>query len=78
VDQSRPLWGRIFTFTFQVLPESLLNIDSFFTLDRLDASVKSTLDFDTQIAVTQEMMRFHDAKWVKAKNLKNKSSGQNQ
>ena len=48
---------------------SLLNIDSLFTLDRLDAAVKSTLDLETQIAVTQEMMKFHDAKWIKAKNL---------
>jgi len=48
---------------------SLLNIDSLFTLDRLDASVKSTLDLDTQIAVTQAMMKFQDPKWIKAKNL---------
>ena len=48
---------------------SLLNIDSLSTLDRLDASVKSMLDLSTQIAVTQEMMKFHDAKWIKAKNL---------
>jgi hypothetical protein len=48
---------------------SLLNIDSLFTLDRLDASVKSTLDLDAQIAVTQEMMKFHDARWIRAKNL---------
>jgi hypothetical protein len=48
---------------------TLLNIDSLFTLDRLDASVKSTLDIDTQIAVAQEMMKFHDAKWIKEKNL---------
>jgi membrane peptidoglycan carboxypeptidase len=48
---------------------SLLNLDSLFVLDRLDASVKSTLDLSTQIAVTQEMMKFHDAKWIKAKSL---------
>ena len=48
---------------------SLLNLDSLFTIDRLDASVKSTLDLATQIAVTQEMMKFRDAKWTKAKNL---------
>jgi membrane peptidoglycan carboxypeptidase len=48
---------------------SLLNIDSLFILDRLDASVKSTLDLDTQIAVTREMMKFHDENWIKSKNL---------
>jgi membrane peptidoglycan carboxypeptidase len=49
---------------------SLLNSDSLFTLDRLDAAVKSTLDLETQIAVAQEMMKFHDARWIKTKNLK--------
>ncbi len=48
---------------------SLLNIDSLFTLDRLDATVKSTLDLDTQIAVNREMMNFHDSNWIKTKNL---------
>ena len=48
---------------------SLLNIDSLFTLDRLDASVKSTLDLDSQEAVTRQMMKFHDSEWIKEKNL---------
>ncbi|MGD8662086.1 MAG: transglycosylase domain-containing protein, partial [Desulfobacterales bacterium] len=48
---------------------SLLDIDSLFTLDRLDASVKSTLDLDSQEAVTRQMMKFHDPEWIKEKNL---------
>ncbi|MCP4624935.1 MAG: glycosyl transferase family 51 [bacterium] len=48
---------------------SLLNIDSLFVLDRLDASIKSTLDLDTQIAVTKEMKKYHDVKWIKANKL---------
>ena len=48
---------------------SLLDIDSLFNLDRLDASVKSTLDLDTQMAVTREIIKFQDAKWIREKNL---------
>jgi membrane peptidoglycan carboxypeptidase len=48
---------------------SLLNIDNLFTLDRLDASVKSTFDLDSQEAVTREMIKFHDAEWIKENNL---------
>ena len=48
---------------------SLLSIDSLFALDRLDASVKSTLDLDTQTAVNREIMNFHDLNWIKTKNL---------
>jgi hypothetical protein len=48
---------------------SLLDIDSLFILDRLDASVKSTLDLDSQEAVSRQMMKFHDSEWIKEKNL---------
>jgi membrane peptidoglycan carboxypeptidase len=48
---------------------SLLDIDSLFSLDRLDASAKSTLDLGTQMAVTREMEKFHDSKWIREKNL---------
>jgi membrane peptidoglycan carboxypeptidase len=48
---------------------SLLNIDSLFILDRLDASVKSTLDLDSQESVSRQMMKFHDSEWIKEKNL---------
>ena len=41
---------------------SLLDIDSLFSLDRLDASVKSTLDLDTQMAVTREMNKISGCK----------------
>ena len=48
---------------------SLLDVNSLYTLDRFDLSVKSTIDLSTQIAVTEEIRKLHDPYWVKKNNF---------
>jgi membrane peptidoglycan carboxypeptidase len=49
---------------------SLLDIDQLYTVDRIDMSVKSTIDLATQVAITQEIIRLQDPDWITEKRLK--------
>jgi membrane peptidoglycan carboxypeptidase len=48
---------------------NLLGMDTLYDLDRLDLTVKSTLDLSTQIAVTEEIQKLHDPLWVSRQGL---------
>ncbi len=51
---------------------SLLDTDRLYDLDRLDLSVKSTLDLPAQLRITQEILRLHDPIWIAANSLNEK------
>jgi membrane peptidoglycan carboxypeptidase len=51
---------------------SLLGTERLYDLDRLDLSVKSTLDLPAQLRVTQEILRLHDPLWVAENGLNEK------
>jgi membrane peptidoglycan carboxypeptidase len=43
---------------------SLLGVDQLYDLDRMDLSVKTTLDLPTQITLTQEILKLKDPQWL--------------
>jgi membrane peptidoglycan carboxypeptidase len=43
---------------------SLLGVEQLYNLDRMDLSVRTTLDLPTQVAVTQEILKLRDPQWV--------------
>jgi membrane peptidoglycan carboxypeptidase len=51
---------------------SLLDTDRLYDLDRLDLSVKSTLDLPVQLRISQEILRLHDPIWVAENGLNQK------
>ncbi|PKN27423.1 MAG: glycosyl transferase family 51 [Deltaproteobacteria bacterium HGW-Deltaproteobacteria-21] len=43
---------------------SLLGVDNLYDLDRMDLSVRATLDLPTQITLTQEILKLKDPQWL--------------
>lgn len=43
---------------------SLLGVERFYDLDRMDLSVRTPLDLPTQIALTQEILKLRDPQWL--------------
>jgi membrane peptidoglycan carboxypeptidase len=48
---------------------SLLDTERLYDLDRLDLSVKSTLDLPTHLRITREILRLHDPRWIAENGL---------
>ncbi len=51
---------------------SLLDIERLYDLDRLDLSVKSTLDLPAHLRITREILRLHDPLWIAENGLNEK------
>ncbi|MDD5206267.1 MAG: transglycosylase domain-containing protein, partial [Desulfobacterales bacterium] len=43
---------------------SLLGVDQLYNLDRMDLSVRATLDLPTQVMLTQEILKLKDPQWL--------------
>jgi membrane peptidoglycan carboxypeptidase len=43
---------------------SLLGVGQFYDLDKMDLSVRTTLDLPTQVTITQELLKLKDPQWL--------------
>jgi membrane peptidoglycan carboxypeptidase len=48
---------------------SLLGVDQLYDLDRMDLSIKTTLDLPTQTSITRELLKLRDPQWLATNGL---------